>query len=67
MSQPLAIVTGGSSGIGQHPVKAMRRVATPGNVAGAVLFFAGPAARFVTVNTLWVDRGVFSRAARPYP
>lgn len=35
-------------------------------ITGAALFFAGPAARFITGQTLWVDGGVFSRAAWPY-
>lgn len=41
------------------------RVGTPQDVAGVVLFFASPAARFVTGQTLWVDGGVFSAA--PWP
>lgn len=48
------------------PITPMGRVGTPEDVAGVVLFFAGPAARFVTGQTLWVDGGVFSRAAWPY-
>jgi 3-oxoacyl-[acyl-carrier protein] reductase len=43
------------------------RVGTPADVAGVVLFFASPAAAFVTGQTLWVDGGVFSRAAWPAP
>ncbi|WP_157089079.1 SDR family oxidoreductase [Novosphingobium capsulatum] len=35
-------------------------------VAGPVLFFASPAAAFVTGQTLWVDGGVFPRAPWPY-
>ena len=46
----------------------MGRVGTPEDVAGVVLFFASDAARFVTGQTLWVDGGVFTRAAWPdYP
>lgn len=48
------------------PITPLGRVGTPEDVAGAVLFFAGPSARFVTGQTLWVDGGVFSRAAWPY-
>ncbi|WP_343527510.1 SDR family oxidoreductase [Sphingomonas sp.] len=42
------------------------RVGTPEDLVGPLLFFAGPAARFVTGQTLWVDGGVFTRAAWPY-
>ena len=42
------------------------RVGTPDDVVGAVLFFAGPAAAFVTGQTLWVDGGAFTRANWPY-
>lgn len=43
----------------------LRRVGTPEDIAGPVLFFASPAAAFVTGQTLWVDGGLFSRA--PWP
>jgi 3-oxoacyl-[acyl-carrier protein] reductase len=49
------------------PITPLGRVGTPEDVAGVVLFFDTPAARFVTGQTLWVDGGVFSRAAWPYP
>ena len=45
----------------------MGRVGTPADVAGVVLFFASPAASFVTGQTIWVDGGAFTRAAWPYP
>jgi 3-oxoacyl-[acyl-carrier protein] reductase len=48
------------------PITPMGRVGTPEDVAGAVLFFASKAARFITGQTLWVDGGVFTRAAWPY-
>jgi len=48
------------------PITPMRRVGTPADVAGVVLFFASPAAAFVTGQTLWVDGGVFTRANWPY-
>jgi 3-oxoacyl-[acyl-carrier protein] reductase len=38
------------------------RVGTPDDVADVVQFFAGPQARFVTGQTIWVDGGLFSRA-----
>jgi len=41
------------------------RIGTPADVAGAVLFFASPAASFVTGQTLWLDGGVFSCASWP--
>ncbi|NKI98444.1 hypothetical protein [Novosphingobium sp. SG707] len=44
VSGPLAILTGGSTGIGPYPV----------------------GARFAAGQTLWVDGGVFTRAAWPY-
>ncbi|WP_226578039.1 SDR family NAD(P)-dependent oxidoreductase [Acuticoccus sediminis] len=43
----------------------LRRVGTPADIAGPVLFFASPAAAFVTGQTLWVDGGVFSRPVWP--
>jgi 3-oxoacyl-[acyl-carrier protein] reductase len=49
------------------PITPLGRVGTPADVAGVVLFFASPAASFVTGQTLWVDGGVFSRASWPYP
>lgn len=49
------------------PITPLGRVGTPEDVAGPVLFFASDAARFVTGQTLWVDGGVFTRAAWPYP
>ena len=48
------------------PITPLGRVGTPEDLVGPVLFLAGPAARFVTGQTLWVDGGVFSRAAWPY-
>lgn len=47
-------------------VTPLRRVGTPADIAGPVLFFCSPAADFVTGQTLWVDGGVFSRAPWPY-
>jgi NAD(P)-dependent dehydrogenase (short-subunit alcohol dehydrogenase family) len=49
------------------PITPLRRVGTPADVAGVVMFFASPAAAFVTGQTLWVDGGVFTRASWPYP
>ena len=43
----------------------LRRVGTPADVAGPVLFLAGEAASFVTGQTIWIDGGVFSQAAWP--
>ncbi|MBC2837246.1 SDR family NAD(P)-dependent oxidoreductase [Paragemmobacter straminiformis] len=47
-------------------VTPLRRVGTPEDIAGPVLFFCSPAAAFVTGQTLWVDGGVFSQAPWPY-
>ena len=47
-------------------VTPLRRVGQVEDVAKVVLFFASPAADFVTGQTLWVDGGVFSRATWPY-
>lgn len=49
------------------PLTPLRRVGTPADIAGPVLFFCSPAAAFVTGQTLWVDGGVFSQAPWPYP
>jgi NAD(P)-dependent dehydrogenase (short-subunit alcohol dehydrogenase family) len=49
------------------PITPLGRVGTPADVAGVVLFFASPAAAFVTGQTLNVDGGVFTRASWPYP
>lgn len=43
-------------------VAPLRRVGTPADIAGPVLFLAGPQAAYVTGQTLWVDGGVFTRA-----
>lgn len=43
----------------------LRRVGTPEDIAGPVLFLASQAAGFVTGQTIYVDGGVFSSA--PWP
>ena len=48
------------------PITPLRRVGTPDDIAGPVLFFCSPDAAFVTGQTLWVDGGVFSQAPWPY-
>lgn len=47
-------------------VTPLRRVGTPADIAGPVIFLASPQAGFVTGQTLWVDGGVFSQAFWPY-
>ncbi len=42
------------------------RVGQPEDVANAVVFFASPAASFVTAQTVWVDGGLFARPVWPY-
>lgn len=46
-------------------VTPLGRVGTPEDVAGAVLFLSGPAAAFITGQTLWVDGGLFTQP--PWP
>lgn len=47
-------------------VTPLRRVGTPADIAGPVLFLAGEDAGFVTGQTIWVDGGVFTQAFWPY-
>jgi|TARA_B110000967_G_scaffold117926_1_gene120629 3-oxoacyl-[acyl-carrier protein] reductase len=43
----------------------LRRVGTPADLVGPILFLASDEAAFVTGQTLWVDGGVFSQAVWP--
>jgi 3-oxoacyl-[acyl-carrier protein] reductase len=52
---------------GWSAITPLGRVGRVDDVSDVVLFFANDASRFVTGQTLWVDGGVFSRAAWPYP
>ena len=47
-------------------VTPLRRVGTPGDLTGPLLFLISDAASFVTGQTIWVDGGVFSQATWPY-
>ncbi|OLP43474.1 SDR family NAD(P)-dependent oxidoreductase [Rhizobium oryziradicis] len=47
-------------------VTPLRRVGTPNDIVGPVMFLASEAASFVTGQTLWVDGGVFTRPVWPY-
>ncbi|WP_180572562.1 SDR family NAD(P)-dependent oxidoreductase [Agrobacterium vitis] len=47
-------------------VTPLRRVGTPQDIAGPVLYLASDAAGFVTGQTLWVDGGLFTRPVWPY-
>lgn len=47
-------------------VTPLRRVGTPDDLAGPLLFLCSDAASFVTGQTIWVDGGVFSQATWPY-
>ena len=48
-------------------VTPLRRVGTPQDLTGPLLFLVSEAAAFVTGQTIWVDGGVFSQANWPYP
>jgi 3-oxoacyl-[acyl-carrier protein] reductase len=43
----------------------LRRIGTPADLAGPVLFLESHAADFVTGQTIWVDGGVFTQAQWP--
>ena len=47
-------------------VTPLRRVGTPEDLTGPMLFLISEAASFVTGQTIWVDGGVFSQATWPY-
>jgi 3-oxoacyl-[acyl-carrier protein] reductase len=47
-------------------VTPLRRVGTPDDLTGPLLFLISDAAAFVTGQTLWVDGGAFSQANWPY-
>ena len=47
-------------------VTPLRRVGTPADIAGPILFLCGPDASFISGQTIWVDGGVFSQATWPY-
>ena len=47
-------------------VTPLRRVGTPQDIAGPVVFLCSDAASFITGQTIWVDGGVFSQAQWPY-
>lgn len=47
-------------------VTPLRRVGTPQDICGPLLFLISDAAAFVTGQTLWVDGGAFTQANWPY-
>lgn len=47
-------------------VTPLRRVGTPQDIVGPVMFLASEAAGFVSGQTLWVDGGLFTRPVWPY-
>ncbi len=49
------------------PLTPLRRIGTPQDLVGPLLFLISDAAAFVTGQTLYVDGGVFSQAPWPYP
>ncbi|MBC7478129.1 MAG: SDR family oxidoreductase, partial [Pseudorhodobacter sp.] len=49
------------------PLTPLRRIGTPQDLTGPLLFLISDAASFITGQTLGVDGGVFSQAPWPYP
>ena len=49
------------------PITPLRRVGTPQDLTGPLLFLISDAAAFITGQTIWVDGGVFSQVPWPYP
>ncbi len=49
------------------PLTPLRRIGTPQDLTGPLLFLISKAASFVTGQTIWVDGGAFSQAPWPYP
>ncbi len=49
------------------PLTPLRRIGTPQDLTGPLLFLISDAASFITGQTIWVDGGVFSQAPWPYP
>jgi NAD(P)-dependent dehydrogenase (short-subunit alcohol dehydrogenase family) len=49
------------------PITPLRRIGTPQDLVGPMLFLISDAAAFVTAQTLYVDGGTFSQAPWPYP
>lgn len=43
----------------------LRRIGTPADLAGPVLFLESESAAFVAGQTIWVDGGVFTQAQWP--
>lgn len=50
-----------------RPLTPLRRVGTPQDLVGPMLFLISDAAAFVTGQTLYVDGGLFCQAPWPYP
>ena len=49
------------------PLTPLRRVGTPQDLVGPMLFLISEAAAFVTGHTIYVDGGLFAQAPWPYP
>ncbi len=47
-------------------VTPLRRVGTPQDICGPLLFLVSDAAAYVTGQTIWVDGGTFTQAPWPY-
>ncbi len=50
-----------------RPLTPLRRIGTPQDLVGPLLFLISDAASFVTGQTIYVDGGLFSQAPWPYP
>ncbi|MEI6097898.1 MAG: SDR family NAD(P)-dependent oxidoreductase [Alphaproteobacteria bacterium] len=49
------------------PLTPLRRIGSPQDLTGPLLFLISESASFVTGQTLWVDGGLFAQAPWPYP
>lgn len=62
LSGRVAVVTGGSRGLGRALVSGLERVADASEMVGTVVYLAGDASSFTTGAMLRVDGGLAARA-----